>query len=934
MPIERVSGKTAPVPAAKTSGPAEPAATKPAAAPAPATKGWALTPASTRPPPPVGKASPPPPPPVAAPTKPGLFRGLIDRLDGFSNGMANKAVADGKVEIHEVWGMVQKSRDFGGITPNEREGLKALVQQHGSKFTPEAKAALDRVLSAPTFPTTPVAQANPKLQQLWDTSNIGWSGVKNLPAPTTLSPKDALAEGKKLFPFTNAQGSKDALATSAFLDKYPSIAGQQIEGFHNQWATWGTFEGNPLQSMFYNTMKPVDDAGQPRGPLWKAYVDAVETGAPAQVVEAAYLHAHVHDFQAKLSDPTFQKLYALATPEYRNVVSAYFDTLQNVDGRLASGEDPVKVARGLTGETFKCLAKRGTVGMIWTPQVFTQSLNPNNPNAKKMWHAAWSVAKSSVMGLDIKRPAPQRLSLELSAQEAAQLSKETGLPLKAGSNQLTKKDFEHATFAEPDRRENPVGPPKRWPLKFEDLAGDRKMRPGMKMSGTDGVLQAEEIRGAIRNVQGRVRSELLESWNEKYPLPIGGMLKYSANMLAMNGTYTEHDAYGDIPNFILPIDNDGLPKNQLWRDYATAYDKHKATGAPSKEALEALWVKAHMKDFSAVDNPEFKAKLNTFWENAITDPTLAPMALYANAMVIGREEFEKATKSGVPYEVAFQNVGARALKSMVEMRSFPFLQQDAKELGHLLSDRAFNSQPDTDERGLATDKALVTRSIGGLKEMMGLIPLAMRGAVKSVTGDTKRLDAPVMVDLAKVLTPEQLKQVDPKVVEFYRDPGKFDMTAGVDMPFLSRQLFGVAAKVTGDGDIPDRVRGFEGYPLEMQLYKDPHGGTHWDRDIVVDGRRRQLFHAKFEQAGNQLKETFSIRGKEVTLYMNVEPYQGGVKISVDHAKSDKLASGGAVEFVTKPDGKGGMVSTGAFGGDNPKGITGTLEVRIKPRPPA
>jgi hypothetical protein len=402
--------------------------------------------------------------------------------------------------------------------------------------------------------------------------------------------------------------------------------------------------------------------------------------------------------------------------------------------------------------------------------------------------------------------------------------------------------------------------------------------------------------------------------------------------------------FGDLPNRIMPVDNDGKPKNVHWRAYVDAYESHKRTGAPSKESLELLWLKAHMVDFEAVDTPEFQAKLNDFWQKAALDPVMAPMAIYTKAMVLGRQEFEKAKSEGVPEEVCFKRSLAHFARTMLEFRTFPFWQNDLRELGALMLNKDVKKQPDVDDRGLATDKALIQRSINGIKDMFGLARIVLQGqrlealGVLPTIGDgvwgspgLSRTPTNKMVDLSQVLPPDKLAQLDKRIIAFYDNPTNFNVTTGVEMPWFNRIfLGGLGAMISGQGNIPDRVRGFEGFPLEQELYKDPQGHVHWDRSVVVDGHQRTLFHAKFEVDGKQLKESFVVKGREVHLYFNADVVNGGLVLKMDKEKSDLLARCSMITFSTQVTSTGELCTTGAYEGSG-RDCTGRVEFRIKPK---
>ncbi len=865
----------------------------------------------------------------------GVLAGLRELVDGVRG--VQPALADGKIELHEVWELIELQRDLGGITKKERAALHTLLGEHGDKFAPLARQTLERFLAladpnAPAkTPPTPLA-----LRTLWDSDRASFPLTTALVAAP---PADAAHQAARLFSTTTSAAQKTAVDVALFYRQYPSNGGAQIVAFHSQWATWDTLAKNPLQAFLYETTKPFNDAGQPRGPRWQAYVTAIETGAPAAVVEEAFLRAHIHDFQTVLAEPKFEQLYALSQPHYRKVIDAYVDTLQTLEKKLDDGVDPTKVARSLMPQTFRCLLKRGTIGMMWTPQVFSQTFNFANPTTRNMWRGFWDIAKNVLFHIGVKAPPATKLAFTLTAEQAKDLKARTGIDFKAGEQTLDKGAFKKAHFAEAERREHPVGPPKSYPLRFEDFLEQRKMR-GASMAGRDGTFSAADVEGVLRQVEGRRRSQLIAEFHAAYPVPQGGILQYSANMLAMNGAYVESAMFGDLPNRITPVDNDGKPKNALWQAFVDASVSHQKTGAPSQERLELLWLKAHMKDFEAVDTPVFRAKLDEFWMEAALDPVMAPMAIYTKAMLLGRTEFEKSTKQGVPEEVAFAHSLKHFVTTMLEFRTFPFWQSDLRELGRLLFDKETRQQPDADDRGLASDKALIERSISGIKDMFALARIVAAGARMEQVGGVAGVDrrsVDQMVDLSLVLPKEKLAQLDPRIVAFYANPMNFDVTTGVEMPWLNRIVMGgIGSFVAQQGQIPDRQRGFEGYPLEMELYQDPQGAVHWDRHVVVDGKRRTLFNAQFEvtdvDGKKMLRETFRVAGQQVALFFNADVKDGKLVLSLDEDRSSKMARTSDITFTTSPS-KEGLVTTGAYVGT---GIdcTGAVTFKMRPKTPS
>lgn len=741
---------------------------------------------------------------------------------------------------------------------------------------------------------------------------------------------DALAQGRAIFSISPARGKAEAVAVGEFFRRFPSRAANQIAFFHSMWAQLHKFEDNPLRGYLYHNTVPIDAEGRPKNGLWQAYADASVAGLPSPVVESAFIAAHVSDFKAVLRKPDFKRLYALASDEYRKVVEAYLDALQQFEGDLAIGKDPDQVARKMSWDTGIWLSrwKARHNGLETTWIGMRHLMDPTQPGTRQFWRAFWEIGTGLVFDARPRRPAPTHVATDLTTAEAANLKELTGIPFRPGRQVVSARELAQGVLSEPDRREVPGSRPLRqYAMLPEDFLAPQKLRKGLPMSGRDGRFSAAEVESVIRNVQARARSQLVQEFFDRYPVPAAGILIYSANMLAFNGAYGQSPMFGSLANAIMPVDNDGNPKNALWQAYADAYESRKRDGHSSTEAIEALWFRAHMKDFEIVDTPNFRKELAHFWHQSAHDKTLAPMATYTQAMVGGRKVFEEATREQVSDDVAF----ARSLNhfgtTVASSGSFPFWEHDLREAWSWLKNR---SEPKIDARGLPTDTAMFERAAKGVAMMVGLIGTLRRAGKASRTKTEARLPATGMVDLARVLDPEALAQVDPQVLAFYRDPRSFVAWVGVDYRNQASQLImgKVDAFLAGMGKAPDRIKGFENYPLEMDLYRDSVGGTHWDRFVVVDGKRQNLFAARFEVQGRNVVETFRVRGEDVRLVFDVSPYRNGVRLVLNPKKSSFVLDSNIV-FTTTPTPEGlKTVGTYRRGGGL---LSGTIEFHIKPK---
>ncbi|MDB4946509.1 MAG: hypothetical protein JWP97_6043 [Labilithrix sp.] len=172
--------------------------------------------------------------------------------------------------------------------------------------------------------------------------------------------------------------------------------------------------------------------------------------------------------------------------------------------------------------------------------------------------------------------------------------------------------------------------------------------------------------------------------------------------------------------------------------------------------------------------------------------------------------------------------------------------------------------------------------------------------------------ATIVADLAGVLSAQELSDLPSEVVDFFADPGSFVVVAGLDAGPFSRALLALSAVLARQTDIPDRVRGFEGYPVTQRIYRDRHGRTHWDRYGLVDGAWRRLFLARVAASPGHFTETFLIYGVPVALPFRARVEDGALVFTLTPSLRAPFSWIGKVEYRTRRTGPGAVETKGDF----------------------
>src|SRR5262245_37987192 len=88
---------------------------------------------------------------------------------------------------------------------------------------------------------------------------------------------------------------------------------------------------------------------------------------------------------------------------------------------------------------------------------------------------------------------------------------------------------------------------------------------------------------------------------------------------------------------------------------------------------------------------------------------------------------------------------------------------------------------DTPTQETAAPKAALPVARAPSEPILAPLASGVAEAIKSLFH--KRTPTDFMLDLSALLSSEQLAQVDPRIVAFYKNPTAFDLRAGVDMTF-------------------------------------------------------------------------------------------------------------------------------------------------------
>jgi hypothetical protein len=384
----------------------------------------------------------------------------------------------------------------------------------------------------------------------------------------------------------------------------------------------------------------------------------------------------------------------------------------------------------------------------------------------------------------------------------------------------------------------------------------RRYLPGGDPAGHDAF--------ARRQVRARRRLTSLLAFYRAHPCRMSRAQLLAASSITLgrfSGYSRTFDAIGES---LMPVDPDGRPRTEAWREYAEA-----CTAGRPWAVREEKWLTAYMQDLHKVCAVGLDAEFYAEADAHSGDPTWRLLRRHMEVTVGARVIDSSALAGAVAYETAMAQTMARGVGRLFTAGWSLLAYYAAETFRALFAPGREPARPLVSYRRCALEllRHTATAWTASGTYRRG-IRLRDRGCLASDEG------WPL---LARVLG-DRLREVHPLVVRFYTNPGPFDVKASLQLNTIPARFWSrVATIFVGQGLYESDLTEID---ARFRVFRRADGSMHFVRELYC-GETFRVFDSDFvvrETArGPTLFEVFADLGVDVEMEVTPLP-DGGLSI--------------------------------------------------------
>lgn len=407
-----------------------------------------------------------------------------------------------------------------------------------------------------------------------------------------------------------------------------------------------------------------------------------------------------------------------------------------------------------------------------------------------------------------------------------------------------------------------------------------------------------------RQRAARLRVALMDAFYLRYPCRMGALHRLAGLGIAVARFAGHSEAYHRIGEALCPVDDQGLPRSEAWRDFVRTFEE----GRPA-DVREEAWLVAHLQDMEEVRTRGLVQEFEAERADHLDDPTWAMLQEHMQ-VTLGTRLRDREALTG---EIALETAIASSLTRVVRRQLTTGLGLVRTFVG-AAAGATLRGGPWVPPH-LPSDRSLVWRLVRVTARLARVGRVWRRGTALADRGALRPGAAWSLGPSLDEVLGTASQGLHPTVRELFEAMHRFEMTASVHLHHrLGRWLAWMATLLVGQGMYEEDL---DQVPARFQLFRRGDGSMHFVREFWCDEAIRRFdsdFVVRSVDAAPTLLEVFTELG--VAACMKTEVLEdGGLAMTVRRLFVRGVPVGVGpcfVRFETRPDAEGTLLVTGVL----------------------
>jgi hypothetical protein len=365
---------------------------------------------------------------------------------------------------------------------------------------------------------------------------------------------------------------------------------------------------------------------------------------------------------------------------------------------------------------------------------------------------------------------------------------------------------------------------------------------------------------AARQLRARQRLTLMLAFYQRNPCRLARLQLLAACAIALGrfaGYSKSFDVLGDA---FMPVDNQGQALTEEWQLYVDACAAQRPI-----EVRDECWIAAHMKDLQVVRQARLDGAFYEEMRQHQDEPTWGLLRQHMEVTVGARLMDHAALNGAMAYETAFGESLAVTVKRLFTT-GWRLLGRYAFETARALF--KVESEP---RREFVSYRRSALELIRHSINVWSASRVFRRGVRARQRGHLQSGDG---WSLLEEVLGERVCEVHPMIVDFYTNPSRYEVKAGLELKTLAAKFWSrFATLLVGQGLYESDEQEMD---ARFRVFRRKDGSMHFIRELYC-GDTMRVFDSDFiVRQMNQQATLFEVFvDLKVDVEMEVKPLEGG-----------------------------------------------------------